>query len=37
LQDTYRRERVDQIVARLSGGTGQIDDDLVHKLRLAYT
>ncbi|MDD5191033.1 MAG: hypothetical protein PHE50_08335, partial [Dehalococcoidales bacterium] len=37
LNDALRRERVDQIVERLSGGTGKVDEELVHKLRLAYT
>ncbi len=37
LQDTRRRATVDKIVARLSAGTGIVDEDVMHTLRLAYT
>lgn len=37
LNDVARRKRVDDIITRLSQGTGKIDEELVHKLRLAYT
>ncbi len=37
LQDARRLETIDQIIERLSGGTGTVSDDLVHRLRLAYT
>jgi len=37
MKDSRKRVTVDGIVNRLSGGTGEVDDDLLHKLRLAYT
>lgn len=37
MKDSRKRATVDGIIDRLSGGTGEVDDDLVHKLRLAYT
>lgn len=37
MKDNRRRATVDGIIDRLKGGTGEVDDDLLHKLRLAYT
>jgi biotin synthase-like enzyme len=37
LTDPRKRVTVEGIIERLSGGTGEVDDDIVHKLRLAYT
>jgi len=37
MADKRKMERVDQVVNRLSEGSGVVDEDLVHKLRLAYT
>ena len=37
LNDSQKRVTVNGIIERLSGGKGEVDDDLVHKLRLAYT
>jgi len=37
LNDSRKRETVDGIIERLSGGTGEVDEDLVHRLRQAYT
>ena len=37
LDDSQKRVTVNGIIERLSGGKGEVDDDLVHKLRLAHT
>lgn len=37
MEDPRKHATVAGIIERLSGGTGVVDDDLVHKLRLAYT
>jgi hypothetical protein len=37
LYDSRKRETVDGIIDRLSNGTGEVNEDLVHRLRQAYT
>jgi hypothetical protein len=37
MNDEHKYESVAQIVKRLSNGTGQIDDDTLHRIRLGYT
>jgi hypothetical protein len=37
LNDPRKRETVAGIIERLSGGVGEVDDDLVYRMRLAYT
>ncbi len=37
LNDPRKRETVAGIIERLSDGTGEVDDDLVYRMRLAYT
>ena len=37
LNDPRKRETVTGIIERLSDGTGEVDDDLVYRMRLAYT
>jgi len=37
MKDGRKRAAVDSIVERLSGGTGIVDDDVLHRLRMAYT
>jgi hypothetical protein len=37
LADPRRRATVEGIIDRLSDGTGQVSDDIIHNLRLAYT
>jgi len=37
MNDLRKRNTVLGIIDRLSSGTGEIDDDLVHQMRLAYT
>ncbi|HEX9897070.1 MAG TPA: radical SAM protein [Dehalococcoidales bacterium] len=37
MKDPRKRATVAGIIDRLSNGTGEVDDDLVHQMRLAYT
>jgi hypothetical protein len=37
VEDPRKRRTVEEIIERLSGGTGEVDDELVHTLRLRYT
>jgi len=37
MNDLRKRNTVLGIIERLSNSTGEIDDDLVHQMRLAYT
>ncbi len=37
MNDPRKHSRVEGIIERLSDGTGEIDDDLIHQIRLAYT
>jgi hypothetical protein len=37
MKDPRKHATVDGIIDRLSNGTGEVDDDLVHQMRLAYT
>jgi hypothetical protein len=37
MKDPRKHATVDGIIDRLSNGTGEVDDDIIHQMRLAYT
>jgi hypothetical protein len=37
MKDPRKHETVEEITERLSGGTGTVDDDTLHGVRLGYT
>jgi hypothetical protein len=36
MQDAGKKTMVDDIINRLSHGTGEVDDETVHEMRLRY-